>query len=704
MKLKGPTPILILFLLAIYINKSVAQDVWEPAGISGGRVSTIVKVTNNVFVAGFIGGGLYRSIDGGQYWHSISRTINNLGVFDLKVNSVGDIYAGAVRSIYKSTDQGLSWNKVHNSFPPNGYAEDIVFDASDNIYVAQNYGGVYKSTDGGNSWAQINSGLPSSKYIDKVGFTSNNILLASDLYRGVYKSTDYGVSWVKSNMGLDSTYFVTSFTSNSAGVIFVSTFGDGPYKSTDNGNSWVSIKGDLTLNYCDDFDVNSGGDLFLTTTQQLYKSTNGGINWTNMTTMFNGFAFNSAYIENNNIWATTLNSGVIKSIDGGINWSNYTNGLTSTLIHSLVADASGNLFASIPGKGLYSSTDNGQTWNKITIVNETEDTFIRTVEIIPSGGLIVFNVYNGIYVTNDLISWVPFNTGLTSQSIFWLAVSSNYYFSATSDGKVFRSPRTSPNWIDITNPSASGYSYDLFVSSAGDLYYLFDEEIFKSTNSGDDWIDIGNGVTGYSFSIAQNSFGDIFVGTDQGVFRSTNAGADWTKDLSGLTDGALSLAIFGGTTVFAGGYSSVSRSNDFGQTWTPFTSGIENCQITDLVFGYSDVLFAAAENMGAYRTFSPVSSMDETEPVSLTNFELYQNYPNPFNPTTKIRYQIPVESNVTLKIYDILGKEVAELVNEFKTAGFYSIDFNASKLFSGVYFYKIEAGGFVQTKKMILIK
>jgi hypothetical protein len=85
-------------------------------------------------------------------------------------------------------------------------------------------------------------------------------------------------------------------------------------------------------------------------------------------------------------------------------------------------------------------------------------------------------------------------------------------------------------------------------------------------------------------------------------------------------------------------------------------------------------------------------------------FALYQNYPNPFNPTTTIRYQLPKESNVTIKIYDILGTEVATLLNEKKDSGTYEVELNGIVLASGTYFYKIQAGDFIQTKKMLLLK
>ena len=85
-----------------------------------------------------------------------------------------------------------------------------------------------------------------------------------------------------------------------------------------------------------------------------------------------------------------------------------------------------------------------------------------------------------------------------------------------------------------------------------------------------------------------------------------------------------------------------------------------------------------------------------------TEFFLSQNYPNPFNPGTKIKYSTQKDGFVQLKVYDILGKEVANLVNENKEAGYYSVDFDASQLPSGVYIYNMQGGDFVNSKKMIL--
>lgn len=122
---------------------------------------------------------------------------------------------------------------------------------------------------------------------------------------------------------------------------------------------------------------------------------------------------------------------------------------------------------------------------------------------------------------------------------------------------------------------------------------------------------------------------------------------------------------------------------DFGETYIT----LKGCIIDGVVYGDT----------------TTVGVEDEENPIA-TSFKLEQNYPNPFNPSTIISYQLPVSSNVTLKVYDVLGNEIAILVNEEKPAGEYEVDFLITGLTSGIYFYQLKAGSFIQTKKMILLK
>ena len=123
--------------------------------------------------------------------------------------------------------------------------------------------------------------------------------------------------------------------------------------------------------------------------------------------------------------------------------------------------------------------------------------------------------------------------------------------------------------------------------------------------------------------------------------------------------------------------------------------------IQDIAGNHSEWLLEPAFSIG-----DPVVSIDDNDDANIIpkQFTLYQNYPNPFNPTTVIRYELPKESLVSIKLFDILGREVKTLVKEMKTAGRYIYNLDASNLASGIYFYRLQAGSFVQTKKMVLMK
>jgi hypothetical protein len=140
-----------------------------------------------------------------------------------------------------------------------------------------------------------------------------------------------------------------------------------------------------------------------------------------------------------------------------------------------------------------------------------------------------------------------------------------------------------------------------------------------------------------------------------------------------------------------------------GNSWDQINQGLQNINIYSLAINSNGDVFAGTAD-GVFRSLYGATSINTTETHTISYFNLYPNYPNPFNPSTKIRYQLPYESKVVIKIYNILGSEVMELLNEQKEAGLYEVKYDASKLSSGVYIYSIQAGEFLESRKMILMK
>lgn len=155
-----------------------------------------------------------------------------------------------------------------------------------------------------------------------------------------------------------------------------------------------------------------------------------------------------------------------------------------------------------------------------------------------------------------------------------------------------------------------------------------------------------------------------------------------------------------GKTGLAGIYGYPDKSIPVGDQNGDSVYDFAVCKLTFLTgidewFGYL-VIYAGRDDIHV--------DVDESPTPISKNFELYQNYPNPFNPTTTISYTLQPSGNITLKVFDVLGREVATLVNESKSAGRYSIQFDASSLSSGIYFYRLQDGNFIQTKEMVVAK
>ncbi len=231
--------------------------------------------------------------------------------------------------------------------------------------------------------------------------------------------------------------------------------------------------------------------------------------------------------------------------------------------------------------------------------------------------------------------------------------------------------------------------------------------MFITTDNGASWTAVNNGLTDTDVNAFAASGTSVFAGTwGGGVFLTTDNGANWMKVNNGLTDTYINALAVIGTNLFAGTlFSGVFLTTDNGANWTAVNSSLsEACVSAFAVSGEN--LFAGTWYEGVWRR--PLSEMvTSVEMISgdlPKRFSLSQNYPNPFNPVTTISFTLPSKSFVSLKIFDSVGREVAVLVSRELPAGNHSRRWIARGLSSGVYFCRLQAGSFAETKKLLLIR
>jgi hypothetical protein len=217
-----------------------------------------------------------------------------------------------------------------------------------------------------------------------------------------------------------------------------------------------------------------------------------------------------------------------------------------------------------------------------------------------------------------------------------------------------------------------------------------------------------DGLTIRVTGLAVSDDGLIFGTTSwDGVLRSTDNGVTWDILKNGLDITWLEDIIYNPKNrhlFVLDERRGVFMSTNLGESWELQNSGLpDNIQYVSLTSNPNTGQMFVTTSNGIYRSTDQAIYVEEPEEIP-TAYSLSQNYPNPFNPTTKIQYSLPEESRVQLPVYNSLGQEVMQLVNETQSAGKYIVDFNAQNLPSGIYFYRLQTNKFVDTKKMLLVK
>jgi hypothetical protein len=237
--------------------------------------------------------------------------------------------------------------------------------------------------------------------------------------------------------------------------------------------------------------------------------------------------------------------------------------------------------------------------------------------------------------------------------------------------------------------------------------------VFLTTNNGTSWTVSDStlqihAIAGNSTTLfASDGGGDFYTSTDNGGHWI------WNPDVHGTINSILTSDAY----VIVGGDLGIGISTNNGATWSGFTSGLTNYFLTTLAVKGTN-LFAGTLGSGVWRV--PLAELGIVSSINLSSsgipdrFNLEQNYPNPFNPTTNIQFSIASAQSgsasggnrqlTIVKVYDVLGREVATLVNEVKEPGTYTVKFDGSNLASGVYFYRLLAGTYVETRKLLLLR
>ncbi|HKJ46650.1 MAG TPA: T9SS type A sorting domain-containing protein [Balneolales bacterium] len=366
---------------------------------------------------------------------------------------------------------------------------------------------------------------------------------------------------------------------------------------------------------------------------------------------------------------------------------------------------------------LYISKDDGNTWQPDTTFPQKK--FINTVTVADSNLYAVTN--SGAFQSADWgKNWKEINGKsylgiiIRSDTNLILATRNDGVFYSSDEGQTWN-PTQGKNGIIPSNPMTTTIGTEL-INDAGNPVYSDGSHIYHSLDNGKDWTVI-NDTLNYITVLASNGT-DIFAGRyiwpvplsapPGGFFRSTDHGKSWksfeSDSLNTFERHGDPVAIHG-TKIFAGVRNGLYVSDISKANWKNVGQGLPSGAV-ESVYTDSSYIFAGVYMKGVWRRPIFQVTAIKKQPVSTipSDFRLGQNYPNPFNPTTTIRYKIPARAHVRLMIYNVLGQRVKTLVNKEEAPGQYSVQFKALRLDSGVYLYRLRAGNFVQTKKLVLLK
>lgn len=740
---------------------------WDRIEMAGAYPSSFYRIefaTQNIVHAA-TGSGYYRSDNAGLNWiKHLNGEITDVAVNPQNPNIV---YCGfwdngsGLGGVYKSTNGGDNWTRI-SELPTSNVGRvyiSVCKDSSQYVYTLMttdsdnSYHGLYRSSDNGANW---NSAGPSagdimdgiSWYLGSIGVcpTDPSIVLLGGLW--LWRTTNSGVNWTmiddNANINIHADQHAVAWSKDGT-TAYIGHDG-GVTVSTDQGATFNTLKNNFPITQYYNFDVGTSNTNIIFGGCQdngITGTTDGGVTWRYI---YPG-AGDGSCVAVNPVDATIL-YGILGYFSGnwayrrmrttnvGQSWDFINTGLPASNedFPKVRTNGSngGHVYANILTH-IYHSTDNGNNWTAL------------------NGTAFTHNVLNfSVKSYNDTAYVYSSLNASTGQRLMMQAGSAA---AVECSGEI---PNNRSIRSITMHPTNSSIAYVVLNGVfAGDKF-------FKTTNRGTNWINISGDIPNVPVSgIVQHDWNDsvLYSGTEVGCYKSTNGGVNWIRWNSGMPEANIVTEIKSYTSasnvfhVIAAthgrgfwvraepnplpvelasftssvdiknvilNWSTVMEQNNSGfdierkfsnEVWKKIsfvqgngtTNQVQNYFYTDnnLNTGNYNYRLKQIDYNGNYKYYDLQNEVVIGVPVK---FALMQNYPNPFNPVSIINYQLAINSFVSLKIYDMSGREVASLVNEVKDAGYYSVQFDAKNLSSGTYFYRLSTDKFSDVKKMVLVK
>lgn len=418
---------------------------------------------------------------------------------------------------------------------------------------------------------------------------------------------------------------------------------------------------------------------------------------------------NSASVKVKPISSSTGSNGNNNGNNNGSNWQ-PVNGFAAGEIVYTMAYSNSAIYAGTWGGKIYKSTNQGQSWTRIN--NNMFVGFIWSLAV-DSDNLIFAATEQGVYKF-DGTNWIL--TSLAGKDVHSISIgktlSTKVLYAATWGSGMYKSTNMGTTWTEINSGFGGYLAIQSVVATSANIAYAasFGGGVFVTLNGGGLWTKLN---VGYDFvwSVAAipaiNPLNTkLFAGTyGDGLYRSLNGGTTWSKVTNLNAPFIYSVVVDNTGKVYVASWTTgVFMSSDNGDTWTSL--GMGGLGVSSIIVNpdNNDVFIGTKEGKIFLSKSGGLTSVSDNEESVPTKFELNQNYPNPFNPSTVIRFAIPEAGMFSLKVYNILGQEVATLVDGQLSSGIHKVNFDASRLSSGVYIYKLTGNNVNISKKMILAK